>query len=191
MQETARSEAYVDLSQYHSKFSLNNKIGRVCWNFCYWVLFRPFNLPIFKGWRNFLLRLFGAKIGYKSHIYASVKIWAPWNLEIGDYSSLARGVDCYNQGKIVIGKNSIISQKVYLCASSHDFTKQDFPLILKPIKIEDSVWIAADAYVAPGRTVREGCVVAARAAVFKDTSPWTVVGGNPARYIKDRKIMKS
>lgn len=136
-----------------------------------------------------MLRLFGAKIGSKANIYSSVKIWAPWNLEIGNYSSLGPGVDCYNQGKIVIGDHTVISQKVYLCASSHDFTKPDFPLILKPITIKDSVWIAADAYVAPGKTIGQGVVVAARAAVFKDVDPWTVVGGNPAKYIKDRKIV--
>lgn len=185
---TLKKESKVDLSQYKFSFSLSNKIGRLIWNISYLILFRPFNLNMFNGWRAGVLKMFGAKVGYKANICASVKIWAPWNLEIGDYSCLGPKVECYNQGKIVIGKNSVISQKVYLCASSHDFTKSNFPLILKPITIEDSVWIAADAYVAPGKTIREGCVVAARAAVFKDTEPWSVFGGNPSKYIKDRIV---
>jgi hypothetical protein len=51
------------------------------------------------------------------HIYSSVKIWAPWNLEIGN-SSLGPQVDCYNQGKIRIGANTVISQKP-ICARFH------------------------------------------------------------------------
>ncbi len=178
----------VDLSKYDFSFSLSNKVARVVWNICYWVLFRPFNLPIFKGWRAFVLSVFGAKIGKNTHIYASVKIWAPWNLEIGNYSSMAPKVDCYNQGKISIGNHTIISQKSYLCASSHDFTIHNFPLILKPITIGDQVWVAADAFIGPGVLINEGAVVGAKAAVYKNVEAWTVVGGNPARKIKERII---
>lgn len=181
----------VDLSSYNSDFGFTNKIARVLWNLFYWILFRPFNLNLFNSWRAVVLRTFGAKVGYKANIYASVKIWAPWNLSIGDYSSLGPGVDCYNQGKIFIGDNTVISQKSYLCASTHDFTISNFPLILKPIYIEDQVWIAADAFVAPGVTIKKGSVVGARSAVFKDVEAWSVVGGNPANYIKRREIFSS
>ena len=184
------TELRVDLSKYDSSFSLSNKIGRLIWNFFYWFLFRPFIPGIFRGWRNRMLRLFGARIESTANVYASVKIWAPWNLEIGAYSTLGPKVDCYNQGKIVIGSHSVVSQKSYLCASSHDFTDAKHPLILKPIAIEDQVWIAADAFIGPGVTVGQGAVVGARAAVFKDVTPWTVVGGNPAKYIKKRELIK-
>src|SRR5690554_6925898 len=103
----------VDLSTYDSDFGVGNKILRILWNTCYWILFRPFNLNIFRGWRAFVLKVFGAKIGYKANVYASVKIWAPWNLTIGDFSSMGPKVDCYNQGKIRIGNNTVISQKTY------------------------------------------------------------------------------
>lgn len=180
----------VDLTSYNSDFGLINKIARVFWNLFYWILFRPFNLNLFNGWRAGVLRIFGAKVGPNANIYASVKIWAPWNLDIGENSSIGPGVDCYNQGKIIIGNQTVISQKSYLCASSHDHTVSNFPLILKPIVIGDQVWIAADAFVAPGVTIKEGSVVGARSAVFKDVEPWNVVGGNPARFIKDRKISR-
>ena len=178
----------VDLSSYDSDFGLTNKLGRVFWNFFYWILFRPFNLNFFNGWRARVLRTFGAKVGHKANIYASVKIWAPWNLEIGDYSSIGPGVECYNQGKISIGNNTVISQKTYLCASTHDFTISNFPLIVKFIEIKDQVWIAADAFIAPGVTVGEGAIVGARSAVFKDVRSWEVVGGNPAGFIKKRHL---
>ena len=178
----------VDLSTYDSDFGIGNKILRMLWNTGYWILFRPFNLNIFRGWRSLILKIFGAKIGCKANIYASVKIWAPWNLEMGNYSCLGPKVDCYNQGKISIGDQTTISQKTYLCASTHDFTKINFPLILKPIKIGNQVWIAADAFIAPGVSIGEGAVVGAKAAVFKDVDSWTVVGGNPAKFIKDREL---
>ena len=178
----------VDISQYTHSFSLSNKLARLVWNSCYWFLFRPLNLPIFRKWRNFLLRIFGAKISSKATIYASVKIWAPWNLEIGDYSTLGQKVDCYNQGKITIGINTTISQKTYLCASSHDISDSKHTLSLHPIVIEDQVWVAADAFIGPGVTIEQGAVVGARAAVFKNVEAWTVVGGNPAKFIKKREL---
>jgi putative colanic acid biosynthesis acetyltransferase WcaF len=50
------------------------------------------------------------------------------------------------------------------------------------------VWVASDAFIGMGVTLGQGAVVGARAAVFKNVEPWTVVGGNPARLIKKREI---
>ncbi|GHA48826.1 hypothetical protein GCM10007103_32090 [Salinimicrobium marinum] len=180
----------VDLQRYDFSFSFKNKVARVIWFFAYWILFRPFNLSFFNSWRAFILRLFGAEIGKKSNIYASVKIWAPWNLKVGTFTTIGPKVDCYNQGRVVIGSHVIVSQKCYICASSHDYTISNFPLIVKPVSIEDQVWIAADAFIGPGVTVGEGAVVGARAAVFRKVLPWAIVGGNPACFIKNR-IMRS
>jgi putative colanic acid biosynthesis acetyltransferase WcaF len=153
-------------------------------------LFRPFGSGFFRGWRNFILQILGAKLSSDVNIYASSKIWAPWNLEMGKNACLGPRVNCYNQGKISIGANTVISQDSYLCASSHDITDSKHALILKPIVIEDQVWVAADAFIGPGVTVGQGAVVGARSAVFKAVEPWTVVGGNPARFIKNREITK-
>lgn len=188
MSEIIEEKELVDLSRYNFSFGLSNKLGRLFWNMCYYIFFRPFNLDLFKGWRILVLRLFGAKIGKNSCINASVKIWAPWNLEIGNYSSIGPKVDCYNQGKIKIGNHTVISQKTYLCASTHDHTIANYPLICKPIEIENQVWIAADAFIGPGVTVREGAVIGARTSVFKDVEPWVVVGGNPAKFLKKRSV---
>ena len=133
------------LNLYNSEFSIKNKILRVLWNSVYFLLFRPFPTPVFRTWRIFVLKCFGAQIHFSSHVYASVKIWAPWNLSIGEYSCLGPYVDCYNQGKVYIGNHTIISQKSNLCASTHDHKKKNFPLLLKPIKIQDRVWIASNA----------------------------------------------
>ncbi|HEY6913360.1 MAG TPA: putative colanic acid biosynthesis acetyltransferase [Paludibacter sp.] len=180
----------VDLSKYESSFSISNKLGRICWNIIYCILFRPFSSVLFRSWRNFILRLFGAKLSSQVNIYASAKIWAPWNLEMGENACLGPYVKCYNQGKISIGANTVVSQDAYLCASSHDISDPKHALILKPIVIEDQVWVAADAFIGPGVTIMQGAVVGARSAVFKDVEAWTVVGGNPAKFIKKRELTK-
>jgi len=174
----------LDLSTYSHSFSLKNKISRLIWNSASFIFFRPFASRLFKKWRVFVLKCFGAKIEWSSHIYASVKIWAPWNLEIGANSSLGPKVDCYNQGKISIGSNTVISQKTYLCASTHDYNKKDFPLILKPIVIGNEVWIAADAFIGPGVFIDNNAVIAARSVVIKNVEENRIVGGNPAKTIK-------
>jgi putative colanic acid biosynthesis acetyltransferase WcaF len=158
------------------------------WNVVRLLLFRPFATRLFKKWRVLVLKCFGAKIEWSSHIYASVKIWAPWNLEMGSNSTFGPQVECYNQGKITIGANAIVSQKTYLCASSHDYTKKNFPLTLKPIVIRNGVWVAADVFVGPGVTIGDNAVIAARAVVIKDVEENTIVGGNPAKIIKTRSF---
>lgn len=178
----------MDLATYNHSFSLKNKIGRLAWNIISLVLFRPFGSRLFKKWRVLVLKCFGAKIEWSSHIYATVKIWAPWNLEIGANSSLGPQVDCYNQGKIKIGSNTVISQKTYLCASSHDYNQNDFPLVLKPISIGNGVWIAADAFIGPNAIIGNHSIVAARGVVVKSVAENTIVGGNPAIFIKNRLV---
>lgn len=154
----------------------------------WFVLARPFPRRFGNGWKLFLLRLFGAKVHSRSVVYSSARIYMPWNLEMHEYSCLAPQVDCYNVAKITIGAHATISQKTYLCAASHDVTKANYPLITAPIIIEDQAWVGTDAFVGPGVTVGQGGVVGAKAAVFKDVDPWTIVGGNPAKFIKKRVI---
>lgn len=173
---------------YKNNLSLKNKLGRLIWNICYWILFRPFPSKLFSGWRCFLLRMFGAKIGKNNSVYPSAKVWAPWNLVIGNNSCISNGVNLYNTGPIIIGNNTIISERVFICPGSHDISNQNFPMIPSTITIGDKCWIAAEAFIGPKVTIGEGAVVGARAAVFKDVEPWSVVGGNPAVSIKKRVI---
>lgn len=138
--------------------------------------------------RNLMLRLFGAKVG-RSLIYGSAKIYAPWNLEIGDWSCVGPRVEIYNKNRVVIGDNAVISQDSYVCTASHDVTSPVMELKTASITIGSNVWVAARAMVMPGREVGEGAVVAAGAVVTKDVEPWTVVGGNPAKFIKKRELV--
>lgn len=166
-------------------FSLKNRIARIGWALCYVFLFQYTPNPCY-SWRAFLLRLFGAKIGKRVHIYPRVHIWAPWNISVGDESGIANDVTLYSQGLITIGQRAVISQGSYLCAGTHDFDKPGFPLITKPIVIGDHAWVAAQAFIHPGVTVNEGCVVGARSVVTSDLPEWTICSGFPAKTLKQR-----
>lgn len=105
-----------------------------------------------------------------------------------DYACLASDVDCYNVAPIHVRRFATVSQGAMLCTASHDITSPSHKLITAPIDIANQAWVGAGAFIGMGVTVGEGAVVGARAAVFKDVESWTVVGGNPAKFIKKRVI---
>lgn len=166
-------------------FSKRNRLGRILWAIVVTLLFR-FSPKPFHEWRSILLRLFGGKVGKGVHVYPGAIIWAPWNLELGDGCGIANGAIIYSQGKITIGKLAIISQGAHLVAGTHDYTKQSFPLITKPINIGDHAWIAAEAFIHPGVSIGEGCVIGARSVVTKDMQPWMICAGHPCKPLKTR-----
>lgn len=182
------SPQQVDLSKYQNALSRKNQIVRFVWTIAWMILARPLPRSLGNGWKLFLLRLFGAKVNKKSTVYSSVRIYMPWNLEMAEYACLSPEVDCYNVAKIKIGAHATVSQKTYLCTASHDITQSHNPLITGPITIEDQAWVGASAFIGMGVTIGQGAVVGATASVYADVAPWTVVGGNPAKFIKKREI---
>ncbi|MBP2550523.1 putative colanic acid biosynthesis acetyltransferase WcaF [Neorhizobium galegae] len=164
------------------------KIKRGIWVLVWLMLFRPTPRGFCNGWRIFLLRLFGARIGRGSKVAASCFVWAPWNLEMGELSVLGDGVDCYTMEKIVIGSKVAVSQRSFLCTGSHDITSLRRPLITRPIMIGDHCWIAAESMVMPGVTIASGTVVGARSLVTKDLPAWSVCAGHPCVVIKPRRV---
>lgn len=169
-------------------FSLKNRVGRVIWSIASVLLFRVSPKPL-HSWRSFLLRCFGAKIGKAVHVYPGARIWAPWNLELADGAAVATGAILYTQGKITIGKKAVISQGAHLCAGTHDYNLPGFPLYTRPIIVGDQAWIAAEAFIHPGVTIGEGCVIGARSVVTRDMPSWMVCAGHPCKPIKERDYL--
>jgi putative colanic acid biosynthesis acetyltransferase WcaF len=101
-------------------------------------------------------------------------------------SCLADGVNCYNVAALRIGEDVVISQDAYLCTATHDYNDRSFPLLVAPIDIGSHAWVAAGAFLAPGITVHRGAVVGARSVVTASVPAWSVVAGNPARFVKSR-----
>ena len=170
-----------------SPHGLGNKAGRALWAVAWGLLFRP-SPKILYGWRRFLLRCFGARIGPSARVMPSARIWAPWNLSLGEDACLSHDVDCYCVDRIVVGDHATVSQYSFLCTATHDDADPHMRLVTRPIAIGPGAWVCADAFVGPGVTIGEGAVVGARSSVFSDVPPWQVYAGTPARYLRDRVI---
>lgn len=136
--------------------------------------------------RTLWLRIFGAKMGRCCHVYPSVRIYAPWNLTLGEWTCIGPRVEIYDKGPIRIGSETVISQDAYLCTASHDISDPHMSLVTKPIIIGDHVWVAAKATVLPCVKIGDGAVIGACSVVTKDVLPWKVAAGNPAVERKTR-----
>jgi putative colanic acid biosynthesis acetyltransferase WcaF len=164
--------------------------GRPAWLVQLWWLVQAtlFHLSpqLFYGWRRFLLRLFGCRVGRGVRVRPSAEITYPWKVSIGDWSWIGDRVTLYSLGEILIGDNVVVSQDSYLCTGSHDFRSPAFDIWEKAITVESEVWIAAGVYVAPGVRIGRGAVVGARSLVRHDLLPMTLYAGSPARAVGPR-----
>lgn len=161
---------------------------RLLWNFVSFFLFKPFPTVFFWKWNNFLLRLFGAQLSSTAKVYSSCQIDYPWNLKMGDYTCIGPHTIIENSVLVTLEDRATISQHTYLCTGSHNVQSKTFHSVRKPITLKKDSWVASNCFIGLGVTVGEGAVVGARASVFKDVEPWTIVGGNPAKFIKKRVI---
>lgn len=130
--------------------------------------------------------MFGAKIGKNVQIHPSVRVFIPWNLEVGDWTAFGFDVLLYNLGPTKIGEKVTVSQRAHLCGGSHDFRDTAMPLVKCAIEIGDGAWVCADAFIGPEVFVGARAVVGARSVVVKNVDEDSIVAGNPARKVGDR-----
>lgn len=173
-----------------SSFTLGHRLRRTVWNLVYLFLFRP-TPKILNGWRILLLRSFGARLERGAVVHSSARIWAPWNLKMGEGACLGPHVDCYACAEITLGAWSVVSQYSFLCGATHDYTSFRLPLVVRPISIGTHAWVCADVFIGPGVRIGEGSVVGARSSVYRDVPAWSVFAGNPAKFVRTREIRES
>ena len=166
------------------KWSRKELAGRVLWALVH-PLFAYSPRPLW-GWRRFLLRLFGAKIGHEVHVCQSVRISIPWNLTVKDYAAVGDRAILYALGSITLAERVTVSQGAHLCAGTHDYHAPSMPLLKLPIVVEHDAWICADAFIGPGVQVGSQAIVGARAVVTKDVAADAIMIGNPARFLRWR-----
>lgn len=125
-------------------------------------------------WRVAVLTLFGARIGAGVVIKPGVKVKFPWRLEVGNHSWIGERVWIDNLAHVTIGKHTCLSQGAYLCTGSHDWSSENFDLVIGPITISDHAWICACSTLAPGSSIGEGAVVAMGVRAVGEIEAWTV-----------------
>lgn len=180
-----RSYQKLDLFQVPADFR-----GRPGWYVQLWWLVQSclfHTSPQFMyGWRRWLLKMFGAKIGKGVKLRPSMRTQFPWKVSIGDHSWIGDEVVLYSLGEIEIGANVVVSQRSYLCTGSHDYQVESFPIYAQKIVLEDECWLATDVYVAPNVKIGRGAVIGARSSVFHDLPAGIVAIGTPAKILRDR-----
>ena len=125
-----------------------------------------------------------------------VKILTPNQISIGNNTFLGRNVMISTSrsggSPISIGNDVMLAQNVQVIGGNHEFKSLDLPMRLQgegkqgAISIGNDVWLGAGCIVLTGVTIGDGSIVAAGSVVTKDVAPYSIVGGNPAKFIKTR-----
>lgn len=142
----------------------------------------------FWGWRLFIYRLAGLKIGKDSKIHVFCRFFEPKNVEIGEDTVVGEFAFLDGRGKLKIGNHTDIASQVLIYNSEHDINDPNFEAREEPVEIGDYVFIGPRAIIQPGVKIGDGAIIAAGAVVTKDVSPGKVVGGVPAKEIGERKL---
>lgn len=178
---------YQDLSQFRMPPGFRGRSAMVVqlWWLVQASLFR--GSPQFAyGFRRWLLRCFGMRVGQRVLLRPTVTVTYPWKVVIEDGAWIGDDVVLYSLGDIHIGRNAVVSQRSYVCAADHDHLQPDFPIRARPVQIADQVWIGSDVFVGPGVTVGTGSVVGARSSVFASLPGGMLCLGSPCRPVKPR-----
>ncbi len=151
-------------------------------------------LPFFLGspFRWLFLKILAKKIGSQVFIAQNVSIRHCYNLKMGTRVGINQDTIIHCRGGVTIGNNVFMGQRVLINTGDHDFMDgkrliYDQATTYKPVKIGNDVFIGMGAIILPGVNIANGSVVAAGAVVTKDTDPYSVVAGVPARKIKERQ----
>ena len=106
------------------------------------------------------------------------------NTTIGNYTFI------YASEKIKIGKDCMVAPFVYIVDSDHGkdigSTMNSQPNITSPVVIQDDVWIGSHSVILPGVNIGKGSIIAAGSVVNKDVEEYSIYGGVPAKFLKNR-----
>jgi maltose O-acetyltransferase len=145
----------------------------------------------FNRTRTALLRVAGVSIGARSAVMGSLSISGSGPvglLSIGDDTAISGPLHVDLGARVYIGSRVHFGHDVMLLTVNHELGRSGERcgrLIATPIRIEDGVWVASRVTILPGVSVGRGAVIAAGAVVVTDVAPDTLVGGVPAKVVRD------
>jgi putative colanic acid biosynthesis acetyltransferase WcaF len=150
------------------------------------LLYRIVDLIPFGITRILLLKLMGAKLTLNTAINHGIQWRLPHRVTIGDDVFLAEDLILDARGGLIIGSHVSINSRVQIWTAQHDWQSPEFTYISSATTIGNHCWICSGSIILPGVKIGEGAVIAAGSVVTNDVLPWTLVGGSPARKLKDR-----
>jgi putative colanic acid biosynthesis acetyltransferase WcaF len=165
------------------------RAGRSARDAAWDLLGRPLFRLTFHNWyglRRALLRCFGASVHLTARIRPTVRIDRPANFSIGEESAIGDHAILTCIAPITIGDRCTISQYAHLCSGSHDCTSRPRPVVARPIRVHDNAWVGADAFIFPGVTIGDGCIVGARSTVRRSLPAAMICGGDDAKPLAPR-----
>ncbi|MDP3394698.1 DapH/DapD/GlmU-related protein [Sediminibacterium sp.] len=175
----------------------------------YWLMV-PATTPGCRLWVRLFVNPFIHKISRKATIrnYARLDL-APWNMFSIGKKAVIEDFCCVNNmvgdviigdnvhlglsntliGPVRIGNNTILAQNIVLSGLNHGYSDPDIPIkdqkeTTATIVVEEDCWIGANSVVVAGVTIGKHSIVAGGSVVTKNVPPYTIVGGNPAKVLK-------
>lgn len=145
-----------------------------------------------KFFRRFFAKGMGVRCGKNVNIQRGAIFSS--DLIIGDKSSI--GINSIISSQVTIGKNVMMGPECYIYTVNHEFSNINLPIIdqgyasPKPVVIEDDVWIGSRVTILGGVKVGAHSVIGAGSVVTKNIPEYSVVGGNPAQILYNRKNKK-
>jgi putative colanic acid biosynthesis acetyltransferase WcaF len=179
----------TDLSIYNNTHYKpgGNAVKRFLWYYVNALFLKTSLLP-FYGFKVFLLRLFGARVGKNVTIKPCINVKYPWHLTIGDNVWIGENVWLDSLVPITIGNNVCISQGAVLLTGNHNYKKTTFDLITRSVVLEEGVWIGAGAIVSPGVIAASHAMLTSGSVATQNLEAYTIYQGNPAVKIRLRAI---
>lgn len=178
----------TDLSKYdNSWYKQPPLLKNVLWFVANALFFNSYLLvPV--SFKRFILKAFGTKMGKGVMIKPKVNIKYPWLLILGNDVWIGEEVWIDNLTEVSLGNNVCLSQGAMLLTGNHDYTRSTFDLSVGKIVLEEGVWIGAKAIVCPNVICHSHAVLAVQSVAVKDLEAYGVYQGNPAKWIRERKI---
>ena len=181
-------QASTDLSVYdNSWWKPGPKWKIILWFLVSSVTINSY-LPLPISVKKWILTLFGAKIGKGLAIKPAVNIKFPWLLTIGDYVWIGEHVWIDNLAPVTIGNHVCISQGAILETGNHNYRSRTFDLFIKPIHLENGVWIGVKSIVCPGANCASHSILTAGSVATRPLEAYGIYQGNPAVWVKKREI---
>ena len=177
---THPARIHTQTSAYDSPWPLQRRLALLAWDWvwtftCSWTP-KPLN-----PWRLLVLRCFGAEIHGTPFVHQRARIQQPWNLVLHHRSCLGDRAAAYSLDQIVLHEGATVAQEAYLCTGTHQFALPHLPLQTAPIVVGRGAFVGARAFVLPGLTLGDFCVIGAMSVVTRDVPAGAIVAGNPAR----------